>query len=337
MEQPSPTSSRATKKGGNQPADPPPNDAGYEPDGDDSPNEDAGVEVTINDSDLNMPSNRQRPPPRREADMSSILSMAQRAELSTLVEAIMEKINTQVQKPFTFLGHPLAQKNRVQVWNYGPKMEAALAAVEPTAEPPANGVVVHGYCKPSTSVQEQDDAGVTSEPGETGANPDPDQAQGQDAGDTDGGADDDGKDPSIIIPEIDANSVEATVPSMSELQKDVSSYFGKWKTAFQKRFNDFVVPKFPNSNAGPPGQGQGTSRGVTVGAGSSGRAQQPQQGKLMSSARRRSEVGALPACVIPFVSLRWKKQTMTGSLICRSGGQSANTSQRSEALLIRLT
>ncbi|KAI7788732.1 transmembrane and coiled-coil domain-containing protein 4 [Diaporthe eres] len=271
------SSSKATKKGGCQPSDPPLNDAGYEPDADDSPNEDPEVEVIINDSDLNMPSNRQRPPPRREADMSSVISMTQRAELSTLVEAIMEKINAQVQKPFTFLDHPLAQKNRVQVWDYGPIMEAALASVDPTAESPANSVVVYGYCKPGKSVQEQDDAGVTSVPGETEANPDPDQAKAQDAGNTDDGADDDGKVPSIVIPEIGANSIEAAVPSMSELQKDVSSYFGKWKTAFQKRFNDFVVPKFPTSNAGPPGQGQGTPRGGAVGAGSSGRAQQPQQ------------------------------------------------------------
>lgn len=280
METSLPSSSKATKKGGCQPADPPSNDAGYEPDADDSPNEDTEVEIITNDSD--MPSNRQRPPPRREADMSSIINAAQRAELSTLAEAIMEKISVQVQKPFSFLDHPLAQKNRVQVWNYGPCMEAALASVDPTAESPAIGVVVCGYCKPGKSSQEQDDAGVTSDPGETEATPDPDLAQGQDAGNTDGGADDDGKVPSIIIPEIGANSVDAAVPSMSELQKDVSSYFGKWKAAFQKRFNDFLVPKFLNSNTGPPGQGQGIPRGGAAGAGSSGRAQQPQQGKLVS-------------------------------------------------------
>lgn len=286
MEPSLPSSSKATKKGGCQPSDPPLNDAGYELDADDSPNEDAEVEVTINDSDPNMPSNRQRPPPRREADMSSIINAAQRAELSALVEAIMEKINTQVQKPFTFLDHPLAQKNRVQVWNYGPIMETALASVDPTAESPANGVVVYGYCKPGKSVQEQDDAGVTTDPGETGVNPGPGQALGQDAGNADDdGADDDGKVPSIIIPEIGANSVEAAVPSMSELQKDVGSYFGKWKTAFQKRFNDFVVPKFPTSGSGLPGQGQGTPRGGAAGAGSSGRTQQSQQGELISCVR----------------------------------------------------
>ncbi|KAJ0125015.1 transmembrane and coiled-coil domain-containing protein 4 [Diaporthe amygdali] len=278
MEASLPSSSKATKKGGCQSSDPPLNDAGYEPDGDDSPNEDTEVEVIVNDSDLNMPSNRQRPPPRREADMSSIINTAQRAELSTLIEAIMEKISTQVQKPFTFLSHPAAQKNRVQVWNYAPVMEAAVASVDPAAGPPTNGVVVYGYCKPSMSVQELDDAGVCPDPGETEATPDPEKVQGQDAGDADHGADDDdGKAPFVIIPEIGANSVEATVPSMSELQKDVSSYFGKWKAAFQKRFNDFVVPKFANSSAGPPGQGQGPPRGGAVGAGASGRTQQPQQ------------------------------------------------------------
>lgn len=283
METSLPSSSKATKKGGCQPADPPSNDAGDEPDADDSPNEDTEVEIIINDSDLNMPSNRQRPPPRREADMSSIINTAQRAELSTLVEAIMEKISIQVQKPFTFLDHPSAQKNRVQVWNYGPIMEAALASVDPTAESPASGVVVYGYCKPGKPVQEQDDAGVISHPGETETTPDPDTAQGQDAGNTDVGADDDGKAPSIIIPEISANSVEAAVPSMSELQKDVNSYFGKWKAAFQKRFNDFIVPKLPNSNTGPPGQGHGAPRGGAVGVCPSNRTQQPQQGKLIVS------------------------------------------------------
>ena len=301
METSLPSSSKAAKKGGSQPSDPPLNDAGYEPDADDSPNEDTEVEIIINDSDLNMPSNRQRPPPRREADMSSIINMAQRAELSTLVEAIMEKISIRVQKPFTFLGHPSAQTNRVQVWNYAPVMEAALASFDPAAEPPANGVVVYGYCKPCKSVQEQDDTGVTSDPGETDVIPDPDQAQGRDAGNTNGGADD-GKAPSIIIPIIGANSVEAAVPSMSELQKDVSSYFGKWKTAFQKRFNDFVVPKSTNSNAGLPGHGQGTPRGGVVGACSSGRTQQPQQGKLMPSVGRWSHPGASHAHVIPFIS-----------------------------------
>lgn len=279
METSLPSNPKASKKGGSQPADPPPNEAGYEPDADDSANEDTEVEVIVNDSDLNMPSNRQRPPPRREADMSSIITTAQRAELSSLVEAIMDKISVQVQKPFSFLNHPLAQKNRVQVWNYGPCIETALASVDPTAESPTDGIVVYGYCKPGMSSQEQDDAGVTSDPGETEAAPDPDQAQGQDAGNTDGGADDDGQVPSIVIPEIGANSVEAAVPSMSELQKDVSSYFGKWKSAFQKRFNDFVVPKFPVSSTGPPGQGQGTPRGGAAGAGTSVRTQQPQQGK----------------------------------------------------------
>lgn len=318
MESSLPSSSKATKKGGCQPSDPPLNDAGYEPDADDSANEDTEVEIITNDSDLNMPSNRQRPPPRREADMSSIINMTQRAELSSLVEAIMEKISIQVQKPFTFLGHSSAQKNRVQVWNYASVIEAALASFDPAAEPPANGVVVYGYCKPCKSAQEQDDAGVTSDPGETEANPDPDQAQGQDAGNADGGADD-GKAPSIIISEIGADSVEAAVPSMSELQKDVSSYFGKWKTAFQKRFNDFVVPKSTNSNTGPPGQGQGTPRGGTVGACSSGRTQQPQQGKLMSFVRRGPHSGASRTCVILFVSPRYGEQTTAGSLIYRSG------------------
>lgn len=319
METSLPSNSKAAKKGGCQPSNPPLNDAGYEPDADDSPNEDAEVDIIINDSDQNMPSNRQRPPPRREADVSSIINMAQRAELSTLVEAIMENINTQVQKPFSFLGHPLAQKNRVQVWNYGPVMEAALSSFDPTAESPANGVVVYGYCKPGKSVQERDDAGVTTDPGEAETNPDRDQAQAQDAGNTEVGADDDGKAPSIIIPEISADSVEAAVPSMSELQKDVSSYFVKWKAAFQKRFNDFVVPKFPNSNAGPPGQGQGTPRGAAVGAGSSGRTQQSQQGKLLSSVRIRSDCGASPDCVILLVSPERGKQTVTGILIYHSG------------------
>lgn len=308
MEASLPSSSKATKKGGCQSSDPPLNDAGYEPDGDDSPNEDTEVEVIVNDSDLNMPSNRQRPPPRREADMSSIINTAQRAELSTLIEAIMEKISTQVQKPFTFLSHPAAQKNRVQVWNYAPVMEAAVASVDPAAGPPTNGVVVYGYCKPSMSVQELDDAGVSPDSGETEATPDPEKVQGQDAGDADDGADDDdGKAPFVIIPEIGANSVEATVPSMSELQKDVSSYFGKWKAAFQKRFNDFVVPKFANSSAGPPGQGQGPPRGGAVGAGASGRTQQPQQGKLIDPARRWSMTGGPPVRTNRVMSFQRRK------------------------------
>lgn len=296
MEASLPSSSKATKKGGCQSSDPPLNDAGYEPDADDSPNEDTEVEVTINDSDLNMPSNRQRPPPRREADMSSIINLAQKTELTTLVEAIMDKMSTQVQKPFTFLGHQVAQKNRAQVWNYAPAIEAALASVDPVTGPPANGIVIHGYCKHSKSVQELDDAGATPDPGETEVTPNPDRVQGQDAGNADGVADDDGKAPCVVIPEIDANSVEATVPSMSELQKDVSSYFGKWKTAFQKRFNDFVVPKFSNSNAGPSGQGQSPFRGGMVGTGPSSRTQQPQQGKPVVSPRSWVNIGD-PACL----------------------------------------
>lgn len=329
METSLPSSSKASKKGGNPPADPPTNDAGYEPDADDSANEDTEVEVIINDSDLNMPSNRQRPPPRREADMSSIITTAQRAELSTLVDAIMEKISVQVQKPFSFLNHPLAQKNRVQVWNYGPCMEAALASADPIAESPADGVVVYGYCKPGKSSQEQDDTGVISDPGETDTTPpDSDPAQGQDAGNTDDGADDDGKVPSIIIPEIGANSVEAAVPSMSELQKDVSSYFGKWKAAFQKRFNDFVVPKFPVSNAGPPGQGQGTPRGGVAGAGPSGKTQQPQQGKLIPSFRRCPSYHHSPAREHLW---KWLKS------LCCCRRQIIDPPQRSKALLIRPT
>jgi hypothetical protein len=310
METSLPPSSKATKKAACQPADPAPNEAGFEPDADDSANEDTEVEIII---DFEMPSNRQRPPPKREADMSAIINAAQRAELSALVEAIMEKISAQVQKPFSFLDHPLAQKNRVQVWNYGPCMEAALASVDPAAEPPANGIVVYGYCKPGKSSQEQNDAGVTSYPGETEASPDPDPAKDQDAGNTDGGADDgDGKVPSIIISEIGAMRVEAAVPSMSELQKDVSSYFGKWKLAFQKRFNDFVVPKFSISHSAQPGQGQGTPRGAVTDAGPSGRPQQPQQGKLISSARKCPALRVL-LLVFPFVDNRCASQTKTRS------------------------
>lgn len=273
-----------------------------------SANEGDETDINSNDPDSNMPSNRQRVVPKREADISVILTTAHRADLTTLVDSIMEKLALQSTRPFDHLHLAVAQVNRVKVWNYGPAMEAAIAAADNIDNArndddnngddddrfPEYGIKVYGFCKPSKSVQKQGEEaqaapGQTS--GETGADskpnskplpaPSPAPAQtevGEDADDDNGP-----KARTFIIAPIDADSVKATVPSMSELQKDVFSYFSKWKNTFQKRFNDLVVSRFPvNPNAGLPGQGQGPSRGGGAGAGPGGRGQQLQQGMIIS-------------------------------------------------------
>lgn len=299
------------KKGGDHPPPPPPpqhppdlpsealdycTDAGVI-----SPNEGDETDLNSNDPDANMPPNRQRPVPKREADVSLILTTAQRAELGTLVDSIMDKLGSQSTKPFEFLHLPVAQANRVKVWNYGPAMEAAIAACDHDANDwgdgdgfPENAIKVYGYCKPSKPVQQQGEetqatpGQASGEPGiDAKQTPAPSPAPNQVPSPAlvDGGEDaDDGNGPkarTFIIAQIDADSVKATVPSMSELQKDVVSYFAKWRNTFQKRLNDLVVPKFPaNPTVGPPGQGQGPPRGGGAGAGivPGGRDQQPKQG-----------------------------------------------------------
>lgn len=257
------------------------------------------------DPEANMPSKGQRPQPRREADISVILTSAQRIELGTLVDSIMEKLIIQSSKPFDFLHLPVAQANRVKVWDYGPALEKTISMGEVV-----DGVVADGDkrlekrvknqidLKPAKPIQKpngdaQATPGQTS--GETGADSKPkSQAPTPGPAHTEGYGDaDDGDGPqarTYIFTQVNVDeNIPGTVPAMSELQKDAASYCVKWRTTFQKRLNDLVVPKFPaNPNAGPPSQGQGALRGggAGVGAGLGGRGQQPQQGNVFHSLLR---------------------------------------------------
>lgn len=304
--------SKASKKkkgGDNLPRPPGPPDPTsevnpvYDTDADpNSPNEGDDTDINSNDPDSNMPS-RPRVLPKREADITVILNSAQRAELTTLVDSILEKLTAQTTKPFEFLHLPVAQANRVKIWNYGPAMEAAISSAgfvddDDDDRFPEHGIKVYGYSKPSKPIQKQGEEaqiapGQTS--GETGAdsNPKPKAAPAPAPAQTEGGEDvDDGGWPkahTFIISPIDADSVKATVPSMSELQKDVNTYFTKWKNTFQKRLNDLIVSKFPASpNVGPPCQGQGPSRGGGAGAVHGGRGQQPKKGTIFRSRQHHS-------------------------------------------------
>lgn len=268
----------------------------YDTDADpNSPNEGDDTDINSNDPDSNMPS-RPRVLPKREADITVILNSAQRAELTTLVDSILEKLTAQTTKPFDFLHLPVAQANRVKIWNYGPAMEAAIcnagfADDDDDDRFPEHGIKVYGYCKSSKPIQKPGEEaqiapGQTS--GETGAESNPKPKAAPAPAQTEGGEDaDDGGWPkahTFIISPIDADSIKATVPSMSELQKDVNTYFNKWKNTFQKRLNDLIVSKFPASpNVGPPCQGQGPSRGGGAGAVHGGRGQQPKKGIISRS------------------------------------------------------
>lgn len=235
------------------------------------------TEAEGDDEEGDMPKSRPQTV-RREADISLILNLPQRIDLTKLNDGIMLKLEDHLAKPFNFLNHPVAQINRIKVWNYEPVVEAQKAAQASQA----------ASTNPTTETNNGDSN--PNKPGE-------EQGEGQEA-------------KPRFIPTIDANSVKPVAPSMSVLEDEAGQYFIKWKTSFNKRLNDLIVPNQSGPAVGPSRQGQGGPRGAGVGtgagAGPAGRNQQ-QQGKVscLSSipSFRRDGIGQV---IMPIPSSRLK-------------------------------
>lgn len=203
----------------------------------------ADVEVEA-EIDVDEMPKRPPPPPKRDVDISLIVNWQQRLQFDALNQAIIANIEAQVMKPFNFLDHPVAKQHRVKIWNFGP----SFAAVQNDTQQPS-------ACDSATDtakVKENSDAGTKED------------------------ADEHTTQPSIA--RVDANSVQAAVPSMNLLKEEATQYFNKWKATFSKRCNDLIVPKQSNSDASTSRQGQGALRGGGTGTGRGGRYQQEGMG-----------------------------------------------------------
>lgn len=214
---------------------------------------DANTAKDLKDTDVEDDSEMPKPRPqpiKREADISLILSPPQRVDMTKLNEGIHSKIEEQINKPFNFLHYPVAQVNRVKIWNYAPIVAAQMPPqTAHNTEAPCGGDVAANSAKHSGNGNVND-----TRPG---------QEQGE--------APEGKPQAPCFIPKIDANSVKPTAPSMSVLKDEAIQYFNKWKATFNKRFNDLVVPTQPSFNGGPSRQGQGAPRGGGAGPGPAGR------------------------------------------------------------------
>lgn len=224
---------------------------------------DADAELDV-DAD-EMPK-RPLPPPKRDVDISPVLNWQQRLQFDALNQGILANIEAQALKPFKFLDHPVAKQHRVKVWDFGPAFAAAQAAQPPG---PENN-------NPTTTTGGGDEAAAAST-----------LATG------DGTTKEDGAEHSSPAPcttiQVDANSVQAVVPSMNLLKEEATQYFNKWRATFLKRCNDLVVPKQSISDAGTSRQGQGALRGGGTGAGRGGKL--PQEGMSSSLQHQASSLG----------------------------------------------
>lgn len=223
----------------------------------DTKDKDSGAE---DQDDSEMPKPRPQPV-KRDADISLILTPAQRIDMVKLNEGIHAKLEEQVMKPFNYLHLPVAQGHRIKMWNYAP----AVAAQTPK---PAAGTDAASTTASTHSTNAS--ASASGNPGKPGK----DQVEAQEEAPAEAPV-------PRFIPKIDADSVKPTVSSMSVLKEEATQYFNKWKMTFNKRFNDLIVPNQPNFNGGPSRQGQGAPRGGGAGAGPAGRI--PQQGMLGNS------------------------------------------------------
>lgn len=211
---------------------------------------DTDAEDDQDDANTEMPKPRPQPV-KRDADISLVLTPAQRVDMLRLNEAIHAKVEEQIMKPYNYLHVPVAQLNRVKIWNYGP----VVAAHMPQSAAEAGNVNSNASTKSTT--------------GNANGNGDfnkPSKEQGE--------AQENATEASPIprfIPKINANSVKPTVSSMSVLKDETTQYFNKWKLTFNKRFNDLVVPNQSSFNGGSSRQGQGVPRGGGAGAGSASR------------------------------------------------------------------
>lgn len=206
--------------------------------------------------DTEMPKPRPQPV-KRDADISLILTPAQRVDMLRLNEGIHSRLEEQVLKPFNYLHLPVAQTHRVKIWNYGP----AVAAQMPK---PADAAGTSSIAATISTTKANTIAGGNASIGNSKTQKDQTESQQEGFPAT-----------SIprFTPKINADNVNDTVSSMSVLKEEASQYFNKWKITFNKRFNDLVVPSQPSFSGGPPRQGQGAPRGGGVGprAGPTGR------------------------------------------------------------------
>lgn len=213
---------------------------------------DTDAEDDQDDANTEMPKPRPQPV-KRDADISLVLTPAQRVDMLRLNEAIHAKVEEQIMKPYNYLHVPVSQLNRVKIWNYGPVVAAQMP--QSAAEAEASNA--------NTAVSNKSTTGNANGNGDSNK---PGKEQGE--------AQENTTEATPIprfIPKVNANSVKPTVSSMSVLKDETTQYFNKWKLTFNKRFNDLVVPNQSSFNGGPSRQGQGVHRGGGAGAGAASR------------------------------------------------------------------
>lgn len=164
-----------------------------------------------------------RPPHlmRREADITTILNtVQQRGDLDKLINGVFLRIETQINKPYNFLNHPVAQTNRVQIWDFTAAYAEARRKI--AARKAAEAAAVNGTSTKTTDEEIPEDAVPQI------------------------------KDEDKI--RIDVKSVKPHVSTMNTMKEENISYFQKWKSVTLKRVSDMVV--FPHQQS----SGSGASR-----------------------------------------------------------------------------
>lgn len=163
--------------------------------------------------------------PRREADLSSLLNPAEKAELTALVAKVIDSMLRHV----TLLFDPVRQEDkddpsRITLWTKLPYYLKDLSLHDPSSH----------HSQPRGSHKENVKAPARSKKA----------GRATDNRDATPGASD-----SPCQPDDDV------APRLQELKKEALQHFKKWQTGVQRRISEISVKKAPDGHSGPPPSG----------------------------------------------------------------------------------
>ncbi|GAB1313030.1 DUF726 domain-containing protein [Madurella fahalii] len=175
------------------------------------------------------PGGKQRPlPPKREADLSSLLNPGEKTELTALISKLTDSMQKHVSQlcDSSTAADDKAQPSRIALWGKLPSYLKDLSLSNPNN--PSNDGQKRENQKDNAKPPRPKKPGRARNKPDTSANaspaPAPDPASSQ-----------------------EGNNV---IPQLQELKKEALHHFKKWQTAVHKRISDISVKKAPDVQTG---------------------------------------------------------------------------------------
>lgn len=179
------------------------------------------------------PGSRQRaPPPKREADLSSLLSASEKTELTALITKLTDSMQKQLAQPCVAgTTDDKTQPSRIALWGKLPGYLKDLSLSNPDAADSGGQKRDHQKenARPSRSKKAGRTAGRPDAIADAG--PAPASAPG-------------------LAPRPAPSETNGVIPQLQELKKEALQHFKKWQTAVHKRINDISVKKVPDVQPG---------------------------------------------------------------------------------------